>query len=260
MTIPLVTVTCRAVNQSGSTVAGAIITACLNKTEKYNGQFVVANPVRVVADAVGIAVLDLFPNALGVNGSQYTFRGDDPATGNRFLDALVTVPNSNCNLDQILPQIPYPPVGEAQQAMEAAQAAAAVATAKAILATTQAGIATDAAIAAEISAVSALTRSQAAALSQFNANESANSAAADAATTSTKAAQAVASAAAAASSASSAGTSATTATQQSVIATNGAASASASAAVYTDFQVAFTAQAAALVQTQNIVAGLVAFA
>lgn len=121
ITVP---VTLTASDQNGSPVARARIIATLDTTEIYQG-FVVPEQVEAFADANGVAVLNLWPNALGVAGSRYKVRAWNPDTGKRFLDVLAAVPNNACNLHEIIVQEPYPPIDAAQQAVIAAQAAAA---------------------------------------------------------------------------------------------------------------------------------------
>ena len=105
--IPVVNVTFTAFDQSGAPVVGGRITARLDKTETYNG-FVVPEEVSATTDASGVAVLQLWPNALGVAGSLYRVRAWNPDTGRKFLDTTISVPNSNCALEQIIVQEPLP--------------------------------------------------------------------------------------------------------------------------------------------------------
>lgn len=99
--IPVATVTCRAVDQQGFPIAGARFIARLNVTEIYQG-FVVPETVEAIADDNGVALLKLFPNVLGKNGSLYTVQGINPHNGKRFLNALALVPNAPCELTEIL--------------------------------------------------------------------------------------------------------------------------------------------------------------
>ena len=121
--IPIVNVTFTAFDQSGAPVVGGRVTARLDKTETYNG-FVVPEEVSATTDASGVAVLQLWPNALGVAGSLYRVRAWNPDTGRKFLDTTISVPNSNCALEQIIVQEPLPPIDAAQQALAAIFAAA----------------------------------------------------------------------------------------------------------------------------------------
>lgn len=132
--LPTVPVTLIASDQNGNPVAGARIIAALDKTEIYQG-LVAPEQVEVFADANGVAVLNLWPNALGVAGSRYKVRAWNPDTGKRFLDTTAVVPNNDCNLHEIIVQEPYPPIDAAEQALIAAQAALAPVTAQAVIAT-----------------------------------------------------------------------------------------------------------------------------
>ena len=153
--IPVVNVTFTAFDQSGAPVVGGRITARLDKTETYNG-FVVPEEVSATTDASGVAVLQLWPNALGVAGSLYRVRAWNPDTGRKFLDATISVPNSNCALEQIIVQEPPPPIDAAQQALLAAQGALAPVTAQAQIATAKAGEAAASAISANMASIEAL--------------------------------------------------------------------------------------------------------
>jgi hypothetical protein len=141
MSIPTVAVTCIAYDQNGNPVIGGLFRARLDRTETYNG-FVVPEQVTGTADANGIAVLQLWPNALGVAGSSYRITAINPDTRQQYLNTTVVVPNSACNLHEIIVAAPFPPVDASEQALIAAQGALALVTA-------QAGIATNAATEAE---------------------------------------------------------------------------------------------------------------
>ena len=121
MTVPTVAVTCKASRQDGSSIAGAKFTARLNQTEIYNG-FVVPATVTATADVNGLAVLNLWPNALGVVGSLYKITGAD-ATDGRFLKAFASVPNAACDLMNILTDVPPAAIDGASQAVIDARAA-----------------------------------------------------------------------------------------------------------------------------------------
>lgn len=121
MPTPTIAVTCAASDQGGESVAGGIYTAKLDQTEIYDG-FVVPEQVTATADADGLAILNLWPNALGVNGSSYRITARNPDTGKKFFDASVVVPNNPCNLYQIIQNAPFPNVDSAQQALIDVQA------------------------------------------------------------------------------------------------------------------------------------------
>ena len=145
MTTTTVAVTCQANDQNGNPVAGAVLTAKLNQTEIYNG-FVVPEKVEAIADTNGVAVLNLWPNELGVNGSMYTITAINPDTGKKFLNTTVSVPNSACFLHNIVTAEPYPAIDASAQALAAAQGALALVTAQADIATAKAVLAADAVV------------------------------------------------------------------------------------------------------------------
>lgn len=135
ITVP---VTCLAYDQQGNLVVGAVYTATLNRTEIYQG-LIVPESVTATADSNGVAVLNLWPNALGVNSSMYTVKAINPDTGKDFLkNVTILVPNSACNLHQIIVSEPYPALDASAQALAAAQGALALVTAQAGIATAKA--------------------------------------------------------------------------------------------------------------------------
>lgn len=172
MTTPTIAVTCTANDQNGNPVAGAVFTARLDSTEVYQG-FVVPERVQAVANASGIAVLNLWPNALGVAGSLYRVTAVNPDTGRKFLDTTVSVPNAPCNLHQILVQGPYPTLDAAAQALVAAQGALAEVTALVFDAADSRAAAAASEAAAEADRVAALGSQMAAANSAAEAAYSA---------------------------------------------------------------------------------------
>ena len=135
MTTPVQPVTCRFFDQDGTPIA-ARVSFKLTCQDTYNGIIVGAQPDYVTCDATtGIGVIDLFPNALGANSSQYSVKAVDSVTGRRVLaETLCTVPNSPCYLDLILNQAPYPTIDAAGVALAAAQGALAAVTAQVALA------------------------------------------------------------------------------------------------------------------------------
>jgi len=169
MSVPTVAVICTANDQNGNPVSGASYKAKLDQTEIYNG-FVVPEVISAVADSLGVAVLHLWPNELGVAGSLYTITATNPETGKKFLNTTVSVPNSaTCRLEQIIVAQPYPSIDASAQALIAAQSALSMATAQADIATTEAAIATDAAMAAGVATASSLAHSQESAQHQLHA-------------------------------------------------------------------------------------------
>lgn len=200
MTITTVPITCTFNDQNGNPISGARVTAKLNKIEIYQGMLV-ADTATAVADANGVAVLNVWPNALGTQGSLYAIAAISPATGGKFMDAMVSVPNSACNLHQILNIAPYPAIDAAQQALAGAQGALALVTEQTGIATVQAseaavsaGNAATSAGSASGSAIAASGSASAAAVSEVGAAVSAGIATTQAGIATTKAAEAAVSA------------------------------------------------------------------
>ena len=116
--LPLVNVTARINDQQGRPVAGAVVRMRLCAPEKYQG-LVVPREASQVTDAAGLAVLRVFPNALGYEGSEYDVHITFPGSGTgvcgaadrlpvlRPIRAHAVVPNSDCNLFDILNLPPY---------------------------------------------------------------------------------------------------------------------------------------------------------
>lgn len=115
--IPTVPVTCIAHDAGGNPIAEAVFTFELVKlndrgqvvkcTERYEG-LVAPELVTATADADGVATANVFPNSLGTQGSMYRVAGVNPEDGYRFLYNLAVVPNSACDLHDILEAEPPP--------------------------------------------------------------------------------------------------------------------------------------------------------
>lgn len=97
-TIPTVAVSVILYGQDGSPIQGVEIEAKLETLEKFNG-FVVPELVEAVAGADGVAVLNLFPNELGSESSEYRFRISYPS--GRTDTVYAVVPNVDCELHNI---------------------------------------------------------------------------------------------------------------------------------------------------------------
>ncbi|WP_051294905.1 phage head spike fiber domain-containing protein [Maridesulfovibrio bastinii] len=106
MSVPTVNVTCTVNDSEGNPVEGARVSAKLSTAEKYNG-FVVPLTTNAVSDSTGVAVLALFPNQLGSEGSEYAFKIMNPSTGKSIKFSAV-IPNLDCNLFEIANVPPYP--------------------------------------------------------------------------------------------------------------------------------------------------------
>ena len=171
--IPTVPVTVNFADQNGHPIVGGKVSATLTRDELYNG-FIVPNQLTTVSDAAGVAVLDLFPNQLGSQGSQYIFRLTQP--GGKTLSVTGTVPNAACTLQSIatLPAAPAAPIG--QQAVDTAIAAMGAASNSATAAHTSELAAAGSATASDTSAAAAHTSELAAAGSATAADASATAA------------------------------------------------------------------------------------
>jgi hypothetical protein len=90
MPLPTCAVSCSVSDDSGDPVAGAVITARLDRFEIYEG-YVVPTLTEVTTNASGTAVLNLWPNQLGSTASVYTIRIVAP--NGKTLKTTATVPN-----------------------------------------------------------------------------------------------------------------------------------------------------------------------
>lgn len=94
--IPTVSVTIRFVDTQGQGIPGATVKAALTSQERYQGLDVPGQVVGLT-DAQGEAVLALFPNELGSEGSAYALTVTDPY-GGTFV-RFVAIPNSPCDME-----------------------------------------------------------------------------------------------------------------------------------------------------------------
>ena len=123
-TIPTVKVTARFVDQLGAPVCKAVVTMRLTTTERYAG-YIVPREARAVTDAMGVAVLQVWPNELGTESSEYavsvTFPDACAANSSiapmRSIRGNCVVPNADCNLQDIMELPAYEP-RSAGQAVE----------------------------------------------------------------------------------------------------------------------------------------------
>lgn len=194
-----VNVTVKASDQNGNPVIGAIITATLTNedVDTTTGEYILPEVKTTNADSQGVAVIPLWPNALGSLSTRYTFTIQNPDTG-RALNLTATIPDQDSLLHVIaaLPAYPGKPdgmfavslankakddaivardiavtargVAEDQASMSTQQAnvaiqQASIATGRAAVATEQAGISTQQAV---ISADKAKESADSALLSQ----------------------------------------------------------------------------------------------
>jgi hypothetical protein len=94
MTFQTCAVTCRLITQDGSALSGVTVSATLSRTVAGNG-FLVPTLVSAVTDVDGLAILDLWPNALDANPSYYRIKmevtGRNPSYARAFVPDLETV-------------------------------------------------------------------------------------------------------------------------------------------------------------------------
>lgn len=116
--IPMVNVTARVNDQSGRPVQRARVTMRLTTIERYCG-LVVPREITQYTDASGVAILRVWPNELGTEGSEYMVTimygdakmsesaqcGCSPATQSQRFRAVV--PNVDCDLFDIVDLPPY---------------------------------------------------------------------------------------------------------------------------------------------------------
>lgn len=194
MTIATCAVHCSIVDDTGTPVDGATITAKLNSFEVYQG-YITPREVQVVTGVDGLATLNLWPNQLGSLSSNYNITITLP--DGSILSTTAIVPNtSSANLHEISLLPPYPGKVDGQLVFEAVLQAGSMTAAKANEAAN--------------SATTASTKATEAATSATNSSGSASLAATSATTAATSATTATDRATAAATSATNAATSATT--------------------------------------------------
>lgn len=135
--LPKVRVYARIHDQNGAPVSGARVGMRLTTMERYGG-LIVPRETSQITDRDGLAVLEVFPNELGSEGSEYLVTVSHSVScqsvcGNGGLNRrfYVSVPNSDCNLTDIANLPPYEQRGAGQlipsevafQASQAANAA-----------------------------------------------------------------------------------------------------------------------------------------
>lgn len=133
MPLTTVPVTVRLSDFGGADVAGVVITARLSDIDiAADDTFVSTDPVEATTDANGVAVLDLFPNAmapggLGTRGT--TVRVTAAPPGSKPLRVTAAIPNAPCNLGDIAEIDESVGLTEAELALIQVQAAKAQAAA-----------------------------------------------------------------------------------------------------------------------------------
>lgn len=208
MTTPTCAVRARILSPAGEPLAAARITARLNRPDvAMAAGYVAPAIVTATTDTAGLAVLDLWPNAIGATASQYLVDIITPAGD--YWRVTATVPDAATADLEIIAALPaYPGKSDQQVALEAVQHYAAQAGESAVDAAGSAAAASGhadnaassrsasdaaaanaasaatsaqtAAAAASASAGSALTHQQAAAVSASAADQSAQAAQASA--------------------------------------------------------------------------------
>lgn len=105
MTLPLVPVFCRILDQTSDPIANAIVELKLNKTEVYNS-FIIPETFIARTDENGEATLNVFPNELGTQSSSYKVT---ISTSEKVIRGTAVIPNAACDLFQVMELKPYPP-------------------------------------------------------------------------------------------------------------------------------------------------------
>lgn len=209
MALTTCTVRCALSDQNGQPLAGAVITATLNRYEVYQGH-VVPRATTAVTAADGTAQLALWPNALGAVESAYEI-AIQPSGGTVYRTTAV-VPNlASTDLHLISELPPYPGMTNGQLLIDTAADTVTVVLAAKDTAVASANDAGMSATNAAASASSASTSASSAATSAVAAATSESNAAASASNAATSESNAATSATAAANSATAAATSATNA-------------------------------------------------
>ncbi len=159
MSLPTCAVSCYVYSDTGAAVAGAIVSATLNRIDVDAGDgYVFPKSIYGTTDANGLVVLNLWPNQLGSTESMYAIKISTPSGKKITLNAVVPH-TSTARLEDISELPPYDGKSDGQLALTAAIAAGSVAS--------------DAATAASSSAVSASSSATAAQASQSASSSSA---------------------------------------------------------------------------------------
>jgi nitrogen fixation protein FixH len=116
MAIPTVPVTCVIADQWANPLVGVSVTMILNAPDTYEG-FVVQTTVTEYTDETGTCILNVFPNALGSNSTQYKVTIQTPE---KTVKGLATVPNGACDLWSIMNLVAPPALSLAAAAQAAA--------------------------------------------------------------------------------------------------------------------------------------------
>ncbi|GAI56158.1 unnamed protein product, partial [marine sediment metagenome] len=105
MSIPTCAVSVKLYDQNALAVAGATITAQLDRYEVHEG-FVVPQMVEATTDAFGECTLDLWPNALGSQASSYKIKVQPTdAKGYSTVAVVPDAPTADLSLIAALPPV-----------------------------------------------------------------------------------------------------------------------------------------------------------
>ena len=102
MPITLVALTCRASDPNGKPVVGAIYRAELNRSDAQGDIIIAPEVLTAKSDINGVAVFQIWPNALGITGSSYKIEATNPETRRSFISGFIVVPNAATELEDIL--------------------------------------------------------------------------------------------------------------------------------------------------------------
>ena len=116
MALPTVPVTCVIADQWANPLYNVPVTMVLNAPDVYE-EFVVQTTITEYTDVTGTCVLNVFPNSLGSNGTQYKVTIQTPE---KTIKGLATVPNGPCSLWTIMNLIAPPALSLAAAAQSAA--------------------------------------------------------------------------------------------------------------------------------------------
>lgn len=124
ISIPTVCLTIRIYDQDGGPVPGTYISAKLSTIERYKG-YIIPEEYTGVTDESGVCVIKVFPNELGTEGSEYRIKMRPPS--GKSVTLYATVPNTDCNLEDICDLEPYAVRGSGEiitaQVMSSAESA-----------------------------------------------------------------------------------------------------------------------------------------
>lgn len=151
MSVPTCAVSCYVYSDTGAAVAGAIVSATLNRIDVDAGDgYVFPKSVYGTTDANGLTVLNLWPNELGATESMYAIKISTPSGKKVTVNAVV--PNTlTARLEEISEIPPYDGKTDGQLALTAAIAAGSIASAAATAASSSAASASSSATSAQSS-------------------------------------------------------------------------------------------------------------